>query len=225
MIHVAGHDKDTGGSGARDRGHGVGVSRPLMEEDGGGQCGGILDWGLETGLGVSGRWGECLPGCRWELIRRSSEATKAFVHRLLLCSYTENSGFQTAALAWPAKAPRLPAKKDLYSRRAYFPEVSAKVQDSGGSETQGNSCKCAFRFLSLTVAESTSLSLSVKTCGNQRSAATVPLAPAHSLVQERLGADGSAERCTFVIVRLLRPSVSSPGRWVRSHSEIMFLFN
>lgn len=65
MIHVAGHDKDTGGSGDGDRGHGVGLSGPLMEGDGGGQWEGILDWGLETGLGVSGRWGECLPGCRW----------------------------------------------------------------------------------------------------------------------------------------------------------------
>lgn len=120
------------------------------------------------------------------------------------CAATRKTmGSEQLHLSGPAKAPRLPAKKDLYSRRACFPEVSVKVRDSGSSETQGNSCKCAFRFLSLTGAESTSLSLSAKTCGNQRSAATVSSAPAHSLGRERLGMDGSAQRCTFVIVRLL----------------------
>lgn len=49
--------------------------------------------------------------------------------------------------------------RQLYSRRACFSEVSAKVWDPGGSETQGNSFQCAFHFLSVTWAESTSLRL------------------------------------------------------------------
>lgn len=90
------------------------------------------------------------------------------------CSCAGKQQIQTADSSGPAKAARFPAKAELYSRRACFSEVLAKVWDSGGSETQGNSLKGAFRFLSVTLAESTSLPLRRENLWAPRSAAATP---------------------------------------------------
>lgn len=102
-----------------------------------------------------------------------------------------------ATTIWPSESCRTSSQDTFYSRRACFSEVLGKVQDTGRSETQGNSLKCAFHFLR------------VKNAGWDHFPPSQACRPISTKGWSQPPPPGS-QQCD---------SVSSLGRWVGSHRE------
>lgn len=140
---------------------------PEGKEGGGGQWGDVLAGAWRLGLvwvreGVR-RSPSCVVtravGCRRGQVAANLQVSRShqgLCTRVALVQ-ENNRSKQLSRLARPKLQDF--HQGNLYSRRACFSEVLVKVWDSGGSETQGNSLKGAFRFLSVTLAENTSLPL------------------------------------------------------------------